>query len=385
MKNTDQEIERILSKGRRLKEDVVNFINIPGVENTKKNAENKIGEKSTVNNSLFDLKPFEESCTVKTKKNSNMLINLEEILGITGEAPKKSSNNSMNSSNGSINNLINNNLVNSNLINSNLINNNLINSNLINSNLINNNLMNNGGNNTTNSADNITTNNTINGTFNSNTYDNTVNGMFNSTNNGPFNNSIGNFNIDEKLNDAMDPFDMFNNPLKNTLSLQETPGFQSDFNSCRPNQLFNRIYQHPSSSILFRNPSMYQNGFNTHGYSKLKKRRRLNSSSWSSYFPAFHPSKLSSFEFVHGTVKNESMSKNEENMVDSLKKYVKNIDFDNITVLELKNIMKEYGLNANGKKKEMIDKIKKALGGFEEEKEPVEKEKDNRGYSGYFF
>ncbi|KAM0680976.1 hypothetical protein GINT2_000758 [Glugoides intestinalis] len=132
-----------------------------------------------------------------------------------------------------------------------------------------------------------------------------------------------------------------------------------------------------SEELLFRNPIMRQNSFNSQNYFKMKKRRRLYSNTWcsSTSMLTFHPSKLSSFEFVHGgpqsTPKTVGNTENfvfsprqiPENgrIIESFRKQVNRIDFDNVTVHELKSMMKNYGLNPNGKKKDMIDRIKNTM------------------------
>lgn len=141
----------------------------------------------------------------------------------------------------------------------------------------------------------------------------------------------------------------------------------------------NFMMQRSSSpeDLLFRNPSVRQSTFNIQGYSKIKKRRRLNSNRWttSAAMLAFHPSKLSSVEFVHGGMQFRQNAEiqadkmvlsprpsNDSNTIkERFRKHAAKIDFENVTVYELKNIMKDYGLNPSGKKQEMIDRIKKTL------------------------
>lgn len=334
MKNTDQEIEQILNGGRRENEDIVNFINIPGVEekniNLKETRRNERGrieflnEKKNlgVNDDLFDMKPFKKSTLSTTFSNTNTNSFIENT-------PFES------------NNLFSN----------------------------------------------------IN-TFSNATFEN--NSAFVENKSINLNDILGisgepqkseklSGKISEKLSGKISeklPEKFCKNFNNNVISLFNNPTITNRITTPPSNQLFNRIYQHPSSSILFRNPSIYQNSFNMNSYSKLKKRRRLNLNTWSSSFLAFHPSKLSSFEFVHGTVQNETSNKNEGTFLDNFRKYVKNIDFDNITVIELKNIMKEYGLNPNGKKKEMIERIKKTLDNSTKERETVE---DDKEFKGCFF
>ncbi|ELA41470.1 uncharacterized protein VICG_01454 [Vittaforma corneae ATCC 50505] len=129
--------------------------------------------------------------------------------------------------------------------------------------------------------------------------------------------------------------------------------------------------------LLFRNPTLRQNSFNPQAYCKVKRRRRISSNTWCSAgnLLAFHPSKLSSFEFVRGNMSltpkpivnpgnfvfTPKQSSENDRMIENFKKQMNRIDFDNITVHELKSIMKDYGLNPNGKKKEMIDRLRNTL------------------------
>lgn len=158
--------------------------------------------------------------------------------------------------------------------------------------------------------------------------------------------------------------------------------------------------------LLFRNPVMQQKGFTSQGYCKMKKRRRMSSSAWYSAggMLAVHPSKLSSFEFVHGGMSLMPMvgqggipafstkpGPETGRVIESFRKEIDRLDFDNITVHELKNIMKDYGLNASGKKKEMIDRLKntmKELGrreNGEDEGEIVNNKHTDPQYDKYFF
>lgn len=159
-----------------------------------------------------------------------------------------------------------------------------------------------------------------------------------------------------------------------------------------------------TETLLFRTPVMHQSSFNLQGYSKTKRRRRISSSKWCTAggFLAMHPSKLSSLEFVHGGIglggqsegyEHNLMQKQEQTdgrMAESFKRQVNKLDFDNVTVYELKSIMKDYGLNPNGKKKEMIERIKstlKELGTpYEEEKLPfIIEGREEPPYEKYFF
>jgi len=159
--------------------------------------------------------------------------------------------------------------------------------------------------------------------------------------------------------------------------------------------------------LLFRNPVMHHLGHNPRAYSKIKRRRRASSSAWCSSggMLTVHPSKLSSLEFVHGgmnlmhvasqtgrTLISPKTGTENGSVVERFKSHIDKLDFDNITVHELKNIMKDYGLNSNGKKKEMIERLKNTVkelgrrgGDGNSQAQIVNTMKEEPHYDKYFF
>jgi hypothetical protein len=144
-----------------------------------------------------------------------------------------------------------------------------------------------------------------------------------------------------------------------------------DYNEDGRNASHPKLSNHSASDpALFRNPIYFQSNFNPNAYNRVKRRRRLNSNTCN--YTTFHPSKLSSIDYVFGNLNNKQPEKpdlispvanNSENAkhFENLKKKINGIDFDNITVLELKTLMKDFGVNPNGKKQEMIDRLQKKI------------------------
>lgn len=134
-------------------------------------------------------------------------------------------------------------------------------------------------------------------------------------------------------------------------------------------------------SLLFRNPMGSLDQLKSQVYYRMKKRRRLNSGTWSlgDNLSMVHPARLSSLEFVSGCsvagspyvsactslplILNSSGEMVPENIgvAQSFKKIAESMDFSNVTVFQLKQLMRDYGLNHAGKKNDLIDRIKNTL------------------------
>lgn len=171
--------------------------------------------------------------------------------------------------------------------------------------------------------------------------------------------------------------------------------------------------------LLFRNPAFFQSNFNPNAYNRVKRRRRLNSSTFSCRGGVMlSPSKLSSIEYVFGNM-NTDLRSPMQNMqspnrhcietarsLEAFKRKIDSIDFENVTVLELKNFLKDFGINPSGKKQEMIERLQrklKELGGEvrkdigvrgpimgeetreTEERSPYVRLKDSLSFDGFFF
>lgn len=143
-----------------------------------------------------------------------------------------------------------------------------------------------------------------------------------------------------------------------------------------------RNYPCSPESILFRNPINPTEQYKSQVYYKIKKRRRLNSNTWnvSENTTLLHPSKLSSLEFLHGqnnNIGNVSDTSNssisfilnsngeisQENMkmINEFKNIASSLDFNNVTVFQLKQFMRDFGLNHSGKKNDLINRIKNSI------------------------
>lgn len=188
-----------------------------------------------------------------------------------------------------------------------------------------------------------------------------------------------------------------NNPASDTFSSSYSSINYTGQNSFRNQRLsnpglkslyYNKIFQqqNPSYSpenLLFRNPLNYSDQFKSQVYYKIKKRRRLNSNTWntSENSSIVHPSRLSSLEFLHGRqnpassalpdssyssisfILNSNGEMTAENLkiIENFKKITENLDFNNVTVFQLKQLMKDFGLNHAGKKNDLINRIKTSL------------------------
>lgn len=151
--------------------------------------------------------------------------------------------------------------------------------------------------------------------------------------------------------------------------------------------------------MLFRNPVFFQSSFNPNAYNRVKRRRRLNSNTCNyTSNSSFHPSKLSSIDYVLGNLNNEAKSPFSESPhnksdlnrnLEAFRSKITGIDFDNVTVLELKTLLKDFGVNPSGKKQEMIDRLQlklKELGESDKAKAtPLVKPKEHSSFDGFFF
>ncbi|ELQ76544.1 putative DNA-binding SAP protein [Trachipleistophora hominis] len=153
-----------------------------------------------------------------------------------------------------------------------------------------------------------------------------------------------------------------------------------------------------------------------------KKKRKNNPLLWQyikqhqDFYPGImHPSKYSSLDFVQGMNKTQKMylgsikrmpiiEKNNSNSIlplylnsasilensmhhtefmrvsKSFFARIKNLDYENVTVQQLKNIMKEFGLNHTGKKIDLIERVKstKVLIGEKLKEEKADKKGDEK-------
>jgi len=161
-----------------------------------------------------------------------------------------------------------------------------------------------------------------------------------------------------------------------------------------------------------------------------RKKRRNNPLMWQyiktnqTFYPSIvHPSKYSSLDFVQGMEDNQRMclgglrrasaekdngnsafplflnsskaSPNEfKEVIHNFKRSVSELDFNNVTVQQLKGLMKEFGLNYSGKKNELIERLQEILVKIDEKQDakpedqrphepPKEKEADD--FEFYFF
>ncbi|TBU12039.1 hypothetical protein CWI38_0926p0040 [Hamiltosporidium tvaerminnensis] len=147
-----------------------------------------------------------------------------------------------------------------------------------------------------------------------------------------------------------------------------------------------------------------------------RKKRKNNPLLWQyikhhqDFYPnILHPSKYSSLDFIQGTDKSQKMyigtikrappfiEKNNHNSIlplylnsahpteqqhiDEFKKISTNflnktveLDYENVTVQQLKAIMKEFGLNHTGKKIDLIDRVKTTITKIEERKRKDKKQ-----------
>lgn len=126
------------------------------------------------------------------------------------------------------------------------------------------------------------------------------------------------------------------------------------------------------SNPLFQNYSLWVN----------RKKRKNNPLLWQYINQSgfVHPSRYSSLDYVHkkmylGTITQVPVEKNNHqilplflNSATSTAEFVrigeiflertKGLNYDNVTVMQLKNLMKEFGLCHNGKKSELIERVK---------------------------
>jgi SAP domain len=148
-----------------------------------------------------------------------------------------------------------------------------------------------------------------------------------------------------------------------------------------------RLHKTEDISLLYRKPMDFMK-YNQNSYGSRKK-RRINTVQWNSNnqdIGLVHPSKYSSLEFVQGIgikrafappaqpkpternsnnvllfsiiTGNKEITNEAMNIMQNFKKEVAQLDFTNVTVFQLKAIMKDFGLNHAGKKNELIDRVK---------------------------
>lgn len=161
--------------------------------------------------------------------------------------------------------------------------------------------------------------------------------------------------------------------------------------------------------LLFRNPVFFQYNFNPNAYNRIKRRRRLNSNTYiHTGGKVMHPSQLSSIDYVFGNLNSMTpvsdtgdsfesrvnmispeRNRNEtKRSFENFKRKLNAIDFDNITVLELKSLMKNFGVNPNGKKHEMIERLQQKLKELDPSSDtPAQfsRSKENGSFDGFFF
>eukprot|EP00866_Antonospora_locustae_P002086 jgi/Antlo1/2086/224 len=146
-------------------------------------------------------------------------------------------------------------------------------------------------------------------------------------------------------------------------SLGQTLSHSSNVSSFEPNP----------NNPLFQNYSMWVN----------RKKRKNNPLLWqyiNQGHSFVHPSKYSNLDYVHkkmylGTITQIPVEKNNHqilplflNSTSNTPEFMKigsiflertrGINYDNVTVMQLKNLMKEFGLCHNGKKTELIERVK---------------------------
>ncbi|KAI5169822.1 hypothetical protein PAEPH01_1027 [Pancytospora epiphaga] len=168
------------------------------------------------------------------------------------------------------------------------------------------------------------------------------------------------------------------------------PGIAYNSNSFETEQTGEINNRHDQMSHLYRQP--FERG-SLGSFYGFRKKRRNNPSLWNVSNPkrevgkAIPPSKYSSLEFIQGMVNRkafmgtspripektrnnfmfpsileleEPLNSEQSCIVRSFKEEVTQLDLENITVFQLKALMKEYGLNHSGKKGELIEIVKEA-------------------------
>lgn len=141
----------------------------------------------------------------------------------------------------------------------------------------------------------------------------------------------------------------------------------------------------PVPNYLYREPIEYRRMMMPYS---MRKRRKNGYATWNADgqgFGAFPPSRYSSLEFIRGTTmkvpysppviqpdeksqnnhtlpnileSGTALSEEQKGVLMSYRNAVQQLDLENITVFQLKCLLKEYGLNHGGKKNELIEFVK---------------------------
>ncbi|KAK6089200.1 hypothetical protein P3W45_001827 [Vairimorpha bombi] len=171
--------------------------------------------------------------------------------------------------------------------------------------------------------------------------------------------------------------------------------FSPYYTNSRPNINSANYYKPPQNPNFFRQspnyfrPSINQADLIENSWT-YKKKRKNNPIMWNyvknsgdGFQPLIHPSKYSSLDYIQGNdifsrkhnlerdcnntilplFLNSNKELNEEysQVINNFKGKVSELDFTNVTVHQLKLLMREFGLNHTGKKNELIDRAKSTL------------------------
>ncbi|TBU15270.1 hypothetical protein CWI40_070210 [Ordospora colligata] len=187
---------------------------------------------------------------------------------------------------------------------------------------------------------------------------------------------------------------------------------------------------HPDYSLMEYGQQQYIDSSMQGSAWMNRKKRRNNPLMWQyiktnqTFYPSIvHPSKYSSVDFVQGMEDSQRMylgglrraSAEKDNgnssfplflnsnkaspndfkeVIQNFKNSVSELDFNNVTVQQLKGLMKEFGLNYSGKKNELIERLQEILAKIDdrqdanpEDQQPHEipKEKEADDFEFYFF
>lgn len=198
-------------------------------------------------------------------------------------------------------------------------------------------------------------------------------------------------NQDGRLTASLFPVEhsAFRNPLQQVYAIPEGVGHNGSWMNrkkrknnplllqyIRNNQTFHPSIIHPSKYSSLDFIQGVDNGQKM--YLGSVKRTAAEKSNGNSIFPLFLNS-------------NKEITDEFKDVVQNFKNSVNGLDFNNVTVQQLKNLMKEFGLNHTGKKNELIERLQstlKKIDGKETskpEKQSQDKSKELDDFGFYFF
>ncbi|WUR02642.1 uncharacterized protein VNE69_02164 [Vairimorpha necatrix] len=182
---------------------------------------------------------------------------------------------------------------------------------------------------------------------------------------------------------------------------------QSFFTKSRPVLNISNFYKSPHRPS-YKLPDDFDSSW------MYKKKRKSNPVLWQyinqsqdDFKSLIHPSKYSSLDYIQGSdvlnrdfnnsilplFLNSSKEMNDEYkmIISNFKRRVSELDFSNVTVHQLKLLMREFGLNHTGKKNELIERAKQTIKKIEStskemsKKKSKEKEEEDEVYNNVFF